>query len=649
MRLDEWGAIPLTEQQFLSQLDDDQRAAVTAPLGNILCVANAGSGKTRVLTYRVAYWMMQGVPEESFLMLTFTNKAAAEMTERIRNLLGRDSLQLTSGTFHSVANRFLRQYGDTIDLDQQYEIMDESTAKELMAVCRERFCAENGYDRDTFPGRHGELWNFYSYSRNIALSPSEANEKEGIFSEDLLPVMEKGLFAEYERRKRKMNCLDFDDLLIKFQQLLKVPYVARRFHTRMPNIFVDEYQDINRVQDAIIHSLADTVNSVTAVGDEAQCIYGFRGSEVEFIQAFERSYPDAKVFPIRNNYRSVKGIVTLATDVINKAPYYAEQPKEMFATRDGNQIPQLRNAQEEEDQLAEIVREVKQAHRGGTPYGEIAILVRNNSHGTAIERELSRNGVPVRSECGIKFFDKQHIRMCMSFLRLVYNRKDEMAFWNLLDVVFGIGPVTVNKILKTFTNYGCDLEALSLIKVSGRARGEYERLTNVLVGATKMDDMVDQLRLFVDEYYSIRMKHLYKEDFPRRMEDIEELFKMLPMYPDIRAFLETAALDSKNAEQDGEEVTISTIHKAKGLEWDKVILPFCNETVIPGLRAHDTEREVEEERRLMYVAITRARKEFTAIFVEYSKRVRSPELSSFLKGTDIEKTYKRVVSAPHRD
>lgn len=620
----------MTEQELLSQLDDDQRAAVTAPLANNLCVANAGSGKTRVLTYRIAYWILKGQPEASFLMLTFTNKAASEMMDRICKLLGKDKLAITGGTFHSVASRLLRKYGTMIGVPHGFSILDQTDATDLMGVCREQFCAELGYDRTKFPVKKAGLLSFYSYCRNCRLTPQEANFQWETFSPYILEQVADILFPAYEARKESIHALDFDDLLLYFDKLLQQPQFQDHIHRVYPNVFVDEYQDINAVQDSIIHRLTEGVNQLTAVGDEAQCIYGFRGSEVEFIKDFPRAYPSATVYPIRNNYRSVKGVVDLATDVINQSPYYENHKKVMLATQQGAQKPKIEEAFDDMEQAQLILHEIMAAQQRGIPYQEMAILFRTNFLARAIEAKLTAAGIPVRMECSIGFYEREHIKNILDFLKFINNPQNEIAFWNLFETVDGIGPKTAQKMFRTFTGKGCDISQLSALKVPGKACEGFSRILDAIEGARKTADLQEQLSIFLNLYFDERMEVLFPEDHQKRKKDLPILKDTLRMFKDMEEFLDNAALNSAEKKSSGDCVLITTVHKAKGLEWDKVILPYMNAGIFPYQKSVGNEKSQEEERRLLYVAITRARKELTMIQVRYSEMAPSPTLSPFL-------------------
>lgn len=625
----------MDRETLLSQLDDDQRAAVTAPLSNILCVANAGSGKTRVLTYRIAYWIMEGVPQDSFLMLTFTNKAAAEMMERIRKLINSEEIYLTGGTFHSIACRLLRKWGPVVDVDSNFIILSEKDAADLMGVCREKFCAAHEFARDEFAAHKVNIMALYSYARNCCLSLAEANTIRNMVPDELLELVEQELIPDYEECKRKRKGLDFDDLLVKFNELLDAPQASRWFHSHFPHVFVDEYQDINQLQDNIIHKLVKGVNRLTAVGDEAQCIYGFRGSNVEFIRNFTTDYPDAAVYSIRNNYRSLESVVDLALQVINDGEYGRAHPKEMFATHTGPQVPQVNYYQEDLDQAFGIAKEIMSLHRDGTPYNEMAVLVRANRLGKDLEVGLTKSGIPVRMECGIRFFDRAHIRIAMYFLRTLYNPHDDLAFWALMDTVYGVGPQTIKKIFAAFEGHNFEFAQLYGMTVKKNAQADFSNLARTLVRAEKHTNMVEQIDIFLEMRGKNYLMRKFK-DWKKRLADFDILKQTLADFDSIQEFLNEAALDEKrtNAPDGKDAVTITTVHRSKGLEWDTVFLPYMNEGTFPSINVSEKE-DFDEERRLLYVAVTRARRDLFISKVTVSNSVLKPELSSLLYGVRI--------------
>ena len=624
-------------KELLAALDDDQRAAVTAPLSNILCIANAGSGKTRVLVHRIAYWILKGQPEDSFLMLTFTNKAANEMMGRIKTLLGKEQVKITGGTFHSVAVRLLRRYGGAVGLRHNFQILDSTDAAGLIGVCREKVCADFDLSRKEFPPKE-KIASFYSYCRNCSITLEERNEQISEFSEGTLRLIADTLVPDYEARKKKMNAVDFDDLLIYFDELLGNKAILRIIHNEFPNVFVDEYQDINSLQNSIIHKLAQGVNHLTVVGDEAQCIYGFRGSEVEFIQRFQDDYGNAGVFPIRNNYRSTDGVVDLALSVINQSPDYADKKKVMLANKHSTVRPELFILNDDDSQVRHIYAEIERTHKSGTPYSEMAILFRTGFLAKKVEAELTARGIPVCMNCGISFYERAHIHTLLDYLKLLANPGNEIAFWGLFETVDGIGSKTAKKMFEAFDKGGCDFDKLSELKGPRRAVSSMASLISAILEGRYQRDIMDRIDVFMNTYYKYAMMRLFKEDYEKRMGDIKILKKAVEPFEHVEDFLENITLSAAEDTGQGDRVLVTTVHKAKGLEWDKVILPYMNDGVYPHYKCE----EREEERRLLYVAITRARESLTLMSVQWSPvlpREGHGELSPFLERADIETRY----------
>jgi DNA helicase-2/ATP-dependent DNA helicase PcrA len=599
--------------KLLEALDDDQRAAVTAPLGNILCIANAGSGKTRVLVHRIAYWILQGEAEDSFMMLTFTNKAANEMMERIQKLLGKDSVKILGGTFHSVAVRLLRKYGGAVGLTGKFQILDSADAAGLMNVSREKLCADHGIEKSLLPTKE-DLTRAYSYCRNCCISLEQYNEQKKEFTPDFLQQLEAELYPDYEARKHNMNALDFDDLLLYFNKLLDHPGILDIIHDLYPHVFVDEYQDINALQDRIIHKLTGEGCSLTAVGDEAQCIYGFRGSDMNFILQFRNAYKDVQVFPIRNNYRSTEGVVDLALSIINQSPCYRGNRKVMLSTFNNGKRPQLAVADNDQTMAYSICREIQLAHQRGTPYSDIAILFRTGFLARAVEAELAARGIPVAMGCGISFYERAHIRTILSYLKFMDNPRNEIAFWELFETVDGIGPKTAKKLFQTFTDNGCDLDALAKIKVPKKAWSGMSSIQFVLQHGRRLPYTAEQLDFFVDNYYKYAARRMFPGDFEKRMKDVAILRDTAVHFPNLDELLENLALSGIEESAGGDKVTITTVHKAKGLEWETVFLPYVNKCIYP----HSKSEDVEEERRLLYVAVTRAKRRLNLIWAQSS-------------------------------
>ena len=434
-----------------------------------------------------------------------------------------------------------------------------------------------------------------------------------------------------------MNAVDFDDLLIYFDELLDNKGILRMIHNDFPNVFVDEYQDINSLQNSIIHKLAQGVNHLTVVGDEAQCIYGFRGSEVEFIQRFQEDYGNAGVFPIRNNYRSTDGVVDLALSVINQSPDYADKKKVMLATKHKPVRPELYILNDDDSQVRHIYAEIERAHNEGTPSKEMAILFRTGFLAKRVEAELTAKGIPVCMNCGISFYERAHIHTLLDYLKLLANPGNEIAFWGLFETVDGIGSKTAKKMFETFDKGGCDFDKLSELKGPKRAVSSMASLISAILEGRYQRDIVDRIDVFMNTYYKYAMMRLFKEDYEKRMDDIKILKKAVEPFEHVEDFLENITLSAAEDTGQGDRVLITTVHKAKGLEWDKVILPYTNDGVYPHYKCE----EREEERRLLYVAITRARENLTLMSVRWSSLLprECHGLSPFLEKADIETRY----------
>lgn len=608
----------LTLEELKTKLDSDQLAAVTAPKGNILCVANAGSGKTRVLTHRIAWQIGQGEPEDSFLMLTFTVKAAKEMRERICKLLGKKDIEIMSGTFHSVAWRFIIRFYGLLGLPKGLTILDDTDSSDLFGLCREYVCAYCDGDRKKMP-TSGSIAGTYSFCRNTGQTVRDYNSETHVF-EDCYMGMVEDVIEEYEKRKEKNKVVDFDDLLILFDRLLDVPQFKTFVHAQYQNIFVDEFQDINVVQSSIITKLNDGVNHLTAVGDDAQCIYCWRGSDISFIRQFPQTYPNVTVYPIRNNYRSSSPIVDMALSVINESPDYEKQPKVMLPTIPGKVKPQYKEYKgfyAERDMVDAIVKDVQRAHDNGTPWEEIAILFRMNRLPKLLEAKLEAAHIPVSMECGYPFYSRAHIRPILNYLRFMLNPANELAFWSLMGLVEGIGKKTAQGMFEAFTGYKCDIDMLGELATPKKSSTEFRNLVSAIqVGynrashpdTTKKTSLPQQLlELFYQWFLKAHMEKEYgdketDQELKTRLHDFQIIYDAMANLS-VADFLANIALTTERDKNDRSAVRLLTSHKAKGLEWDHVIIPYVNDQVFPV--SYDI---MEEERRLFYVSVTRARK-----------------------------------------
>lgn len=650
----------MSPDRLHSDLDDDQFAAVTAPLGDALCIANAGAGKTRVLTYRVALFLAQNVPASSICMLTFTRKAAEEMRDRICKLLGVDTVDIVSGTFHSVACRYLRRYGYW---PKGVMVADESESDAIMSdVCKRMLITEDACDsefaRKRFPSAK-EIKKAYSFCRNTGTSLQSyfvedpewsdfSDRYEATFGRDSLDRMHiyvMNCVDAYTNSLQQQNLKDFDDILVDFNHMLDDDFLRERIVSRVFHIFVDEYQDINYLQYEIVKKLRgdNPDGSLTVVGDDAQCIYGFRGSDVRFIRHFHETYPDSDRYLIRNNYRSDNKIVSLAECVINGVD--PDCKKEMSPVRMNNTPIVARECKTDDDQAAYILHEIQVAHERGIKYSDMAILVRIGHMGSRIDRVLSTNGIPVEVDAGVTFYQRANVQIATSYLKLLLNPRNKAAWRKVFTTLPGVADRTAYKLYDVFAKNGYDLRQLSdltdLVPAKGRARfadlaGAFSVSCDVLDG--KLDLAYDSvphmcLNVFVKQYFYEYLRAKDAElaecsdgQFETYVldENIIYLLEVLSAYDSLDTYLDDMLLSvNESVRSDEGCVKITTIHKSKGLEWKKVFLAYAGDSVM--MNKVVTKEEVQEAGRVLYVALTRATDELDILSVRYTNGHREPD------------------------
>lgn len=639
-----------TEEQIRSALDDDQFAAVSAPAGNVLCTANAGAGKTRVLIYRILNMMRLGSPASSFIVLTFTNKAAKEMKERME-ASGESMDGMLIGTFHSVAYKLLRTYYVRLGFSKYPKIIDQDDSHAMINRILTGWVKDRGYKTkkeaslDGYSLTADYISRLYSSSRNqkkgfeSVLENFMENENiRGADARFAIKQQATEIVELYEKEKEKTNRIDFDDLMDLFLKMVQTPGIKSEISYRYTNIFVDEYQDINPVQDLVIKGLNKGVNRLTVIGDDAQSIYGFRGSCVSFIRDFKTEYSNASVFKIRHNYRSIDKIVDLALSVINKAADIQEQ-KEMIPAIIGGELdrPEFVACETGNDQVFEIVSRIKALHDRGVDYKDMAILVRNNSMTIPFEAPLIGNSIPYKVVGGVDFYRRREIKLAMSWMGLLVDPRDELAFkyvFNNLHIP-SLGEKGVDKLYELYSSSGYDFS--SLVHATGKfvnsdlyidlveafltgeqiAEDVFQHTEvdgHILCGVKNGSSFSDVFKPFF-MYFDLHLGDIFSEkekpvDRRSMIFDFNEVLGFTEFFEDLQ---ETAALTSERNRND-DCVTISTIHRAKGLEWRAVFFANCADCFLPG--PHKSDAEVEEDRRLTYVAITRARE---YLMVSYSE------------------------------
>jgi DNA helicase II / ATP-dependent DNA helicase PcrA len=606
---------------YAAELNPQQLAAVTAPPGPLLVIAGAGSGKTRTLTYRVAYLLENGVDARNILLLTFTNKAARQMLDRVSNLLPVDAAGIWGGTFHSIGNRMLRRHGSALGYSSGFTIMDREDQKDLIATV----VASSGIDPKEmrFP-KADVLADIFSFIVNTERPMQELlAEKFPYF----LPLLEqiKDVQARYERKKKATNSLDFDDLLEKtLRMLIEHEHVARVYRRQFQFILVDEYQDTNKIQADFIDILAREHQNVMVVGDDAQSIYSWRGANFHNILEFPQRYPKAQVFRIELNYRSVPEILEVANSAITAN--IKQFRKNLTAIRDSKAMkPALVALNDGSEQAQFVAQRILELRDEGVELNEIAVLYRAHYHAVELQLELSRRGIPYQITSGIRFFEQAHIKDVASFIRFVANPRDEVAFKRMVRLLPGIGGKIAENLwngwAKSLNESGEVVswsERLLKLSVSTRSKKIWEQLAQTLDEIAPNGEpnspsamIVSVVEAIYDDYAKANFTN-----YEMRREDLNQLAAFARQFNDVQEFLSQLALISNvdaeaapNASADNEAVNLSSVHQAKGLEFHTVFVIWLTDGMFPSSRSLETSDAIEEERRLFYVAITRARDE----------------------------------------
>jgi DNA helicase II / ATP-dependent DNA helicase PcrA len=582
----------------------------------LLIIAGAGSGKTSTLAHRVAHLILGGADPERMLLLTFTRRAAAEMTRRAQRIVGRARAQADlaagpqvrwSGTFHAVANRLLRLHARAVGLDPSFTVVDRSDAADLMNLCR----GELGLDKKgrRFPKKSTCL---AIYSRTVnAQCPLEVSLAEAFPWCDEWEAELRALFRAYVEAKQHRAILDYDDLLIYWYHLMQAPALAAEVRQRFDHVLVDEYQDTNALQAAVLLGLCPDGRGLTVVGDDAQSIYSFRAASVRNILDFPGSFPrPARVVTLEQNYRSTQPILEAANDVIEQsAERYA---KRLFSTRPSQQRPILATVEDEFCQVDYVVEHVLAARESGVALARQAVLFRAAHHSDALEVELGRRNIPFVKYGGLKFLEAAHVKDLLCVLRWAENSRDSVAAFRVLQLLPGVGPATARRALEHLGDRGAG--ALAGFRPPAPAREAFAGLAELIGRLAEPNTEWRGQVAMVRRWYQPLLEELYDAAHVRA-GDLEQLEAIAAEYPSRERFLTELTLDPPEASGDraGEPLLdedyliLSTIHSAKGQEWDAVYILNCADGCIPSDMATGSPEQVEEERRLLYVAMTRAR------------------------------------------
>ena len=598
-------------------LNPEQLRAVTAPDGPVLVIAAAGTGKTRTLTHRVAWLVLEkGVDPRNVLLLTFTNRAAREMLERAAQLIGGDVGGMWGGTFHHAANRMLRRHAPLLGYGPDYTILDEDDSARLLKAC----IAELGLKDKKFP-KASVLGSVFGLAANRGADVGETVrahfEGHAVDVEAVLKV-----HALYEKRKRGLNAMDFDDLLVNGLKLLQEhDDVAARYRERMRHVLVDEYQDTNKLQSDFVDLIAARHRNLLAVGDDFQSIYSWRGAEVKNILSFRDRYPDATIFKLEENYRSVPGILEVANQVIAGNP--EQYQKVLRATRAADVKPVLAKLTDGGHQARYVVEKVRRLlDSGEVEPSQIAVLYRSHFHAMELQLELARAHQDYVLMSGVRFFEQAHIKDVCALPRLAANPADSLAFGRLMEMLQKVGPKKVQTLWAALGEHLNLRDPVKRVQLAGllpkEAQPLWKGIEDRLFPPGEEDaavlDRPDELVFrFTEAFYGDYAAETF-DNAKQRLEDVEELSSFSAKYKNTADFLsEMALLTNLDAEQNrhagapAAAIRLTTVHQAKGLEWRAVFVLWLVDGMFPAAKSLEEAANEAEERRLFYVAVTRAK------------------------------------------
>ncbi len=613
--------LPFPEIDFENELNPEQLAAVTAPDGPALVLAGAGSGKTRTLTYRVAYLLHQGIQPYEILLLTFTNKASREMLERVEDLTGISRRHLWGGTFHSIAQRILRVHGELVGLKRHYTILDEGEAetilKNVIQSADAKFLKTKNYPKPKV------IANLISYARNTCRAPREEADDRYPFLDGMAGKIDL-FYKAYMQAKLDQQVVDYDDLLEYLLKLLREhPEIRQQYQDRFKHILVDEFQDTNRLQSDIVDQLAGN-HQVMAVGDDAQCIYTWRGADFDTIMQFGERHPGAEIHKIETNYRSTPEILTFANSVLANQPAGLGYTKELRAIKESRERPYFVPVMDTRGQARFIIERIEGLIDEGRDLSDIAVLYRAHYQAMDLQMELTRLNIDYQITSGVRFFEQAHIKDFTAQLRFASTPADLSAVARFTCLLPKVGPKTAERLHK-FTreraeklekNF-CDVLVSEevLKKVPNDAKEEWPSLAETireLSEALTEKAPAELIELALDGWYSSYIREIYP-NWTDRADDLQSLVSFANRFETMEELLaQLVLLASESNERSPEDakncLRLTTIHQAKGLEFPVVFVIGLADGTFPLKRTID-EGDLEEERRLFYVAVTRAMEE----------------------------------------
>ncbi|HEX2865547.1 MAG TPA: ATP-dependent helicase [Ignavibacteriales bacterium] len=594
---------------YKTELNATQFEAVSSTEGAYLVIAGAGTGKTRTLVYRVARLVELGIDPKAILLLTFTRKAANEMMNRAALLLDNRCSKINGGTFHSFANVTLRKYGKAVGIDPGFTILDQGDSEDVVNLIRSRLNLAAVKKR--FPTKQ-TIYKIFSFSVNTGRPVEDILEEEYPHFFEFCDVILE-IQKVYNAYKQQNNLLDYDDLLVYLNRFLneRSP-AAKSFLSGIKYVMVDEYQDTNMIQAEIVRGLAYYNQNVMVVGDDSQSIYSFRGADFKNIMAFPELFEDVKIIKLEENYRSTQEILNFANYIIEAA--VEKYPKFLYTRKNGGELPAIISATNENMQSRFVVNRILELREEGVPLKEIAVLFRSSYSSFDLEIELNKANIPFIKVGGMKFIETAHVKDVLAFLRIAANPKDLVSWLRVLMLHEGIGPKTAQKILDEISVSRLSIQSNPETVVPKKYN---DRILNLFILLnkihTKESSPTEKAGLVLDYYYPL-FKGKY-DDFNKRKKDLDILLNITENYKTLDTLLADMALDPPRDSvidvdseiHEDEYVTLSTIHSAKGLEWHSLFIIHAMEGFFPSGQSFDSFEALEEERRLMYVASTRAR------------------------------------------
>ena len=666
------GSLPERLTRYKNELNEEQFRVVTAQPKATIVVAGAGTGKTRAITYRVAYLIEQGVSPQRILLATFTNRASREMLRRVEALTGNQNVhRIWGGTFHRIANLMLRRHATSIEYDSNFSILDTEDARDLINLCIEDAAIDTTAKR--FP-KAEVIQDIISFANNTDLPLDNVIAGKYPYFETLTAAIMR-VDSIYQVRKKERNVMDYDDLLLNVKKLLiEKPTIADIYAEQFQHILVDEYQDTNRLQAEIIDLLAVKHRNVMVVGDDAQSIFAWRGAEFTNIYEFPKRYPEAELFKLETNYRSTPEILGLAN--VSIANNRRQFPKVLQAVKRSKDIkPALVPCTDVEQQSVFIASRILELRDEGTSLEDIAVIYRSHYHSIELQLELSRRNIPYRVQSGVRFFEQAHIKDVISYLRIIVNPRDELAWKRILKLIPGIGNKTASRVFEAIVTSVPNRNA-GLLPVGEASQTEsaaslsmdvlrsmpklrekttwrsFVVLLELLTSQENRGNPSKQISLILEHGYEQYVQENY-ENADARMEDLRGLAQFADRYKSTEEFLSELALLSTERFKEpqsivGEEVveggeddellTLTSVHQAKGLEWSAVFMIWAAEGKFPSPRSLKEIDSEEEERRLWYVALTRAKDD---LYITYPLM-----LTDYNRQTVLQKPSRFVMECP---